>query len=94
MKTISWQAGAEKAGVQIPVLMYSLDPLHLWQHTCENHSESFKRVKGPLREAEFRRITHCLMMDNKLAVAGMVGGIVGGLVGAVAVTLATRGNIL
>ena len=34
------------------------------------------------------------MMDNKLAVAGMVGGIVGGLVGAVAVTLATRGNIL
>ena len=46
MKTISWQAGAEKAGVQIPVLMYSLDPLHLWQHTCENHSESFKRAKG------------------------------------------------
>ena len=59
---------------------------HLWEPQWE-----FQKSQ---REAEFRRITHCLMMDNKLAVAGMVGGIVGGLVGAVAVTLATRGNIL
>ena len=33
-------------------------------------------------------------MDSKMAIAGVVGGVVGGLVGAVAVTLATRGNIL
>ena len=32
-------------------------------------------------------------MDNKMAMAGMVGGLVGGLVGAVAVTLATRGRL-
>ena len=32
-------------------------------------------------------------MDNKMAMAGVVGGLVGGLVGAVAVTLATRGRL-
>ena len=32
-------------------------------------------------------------MDNKMAMAGMVGGLVGGLVGAVAVTMATRGRL-
>ena len=32
-------------------------------------------------------------MDNKMAMAGVVGGLVGGLVGAVAVTMATRGRL-
>merc|ERR1712088_1061917 len=50
-------------------------------HTC-----------GSQKQRELISLDFRLTMDNKMAMAGVVGGIVGGLVGAVAVTLATRGR--
>ena len=84
-----WSLRPKKAGVGKPVLlMYSPPrsaalPTHLWTGDFQRHQRALI-----LLDKHFR-----FTMDNKMAMAGMVGGLVGGLVGAVAVTMATRGRL-
>ena len=68
----------------------SVDVLSTKIHNTPVNRRIFKRHQRALilLDKHFR-----FTMDNKMAMAGMVGGLVGGLVGAVAVTLAARGRL-